>query len=201
MKTNAENFIDLVGKLYNLPEKQIQQMQNNIPEIDNDLGKYYWDDIERKVQLFYARKNDKSRPRICQILALLESDPNVRKFVPEPEYDEIKPYKRPTTNLWSIQKTFDKLIQVLIDGGVLPDDDGTYHNTRSLIDPKTDLPILNPMQWLGWQLRDAETTRPEVFNIPNANILERIAIAVQNNLIAFKVRDWAKLAERKGGNQ
>jgi hypothetical protein len=51
--TNAEQFIDLVGKLYNLPEKQISQMQNNVPEIDAEFSKYYWDDIKNKIQLFY----------------------------------------------------------------------------------------------------------------------------------------------------
>lgn len=201
--TNAQNFIDLVGKLYNLNEKQILQMQNNIPEIDAELGKYTWEDVKAKTNLYYARKNDKSRPRVCQIIALLESDPSVFLVTaPEPEPEETPIcYKRPTTNLWSIQDDFDKTIDILTAGGVLPDELGNYTNTRSLINPDTDLPILNPIQWLGWKLNDAINANPDIFaRYPNANKLEQLAIAFGNRLITFKVRDWAKLA-KKGGNQ
>ena len=200
--TNAEKFIDLVGKLYNLNEKQILQMQNNIPEIDAEFSKYTWDDIKNKTNLFYARKNDKSRPRVCQILALLESDPKITPYEPEPEYEPEPVYKPiPTTKIWSIQGTFDKLVDILTAGGVLPDRCGNYTNTRSIVNPDTDLPVLNPMQWLGWRLADAKNNRPDIFApFPNANTLEQLALAIQNNLITFKVRDWAKLA-KKGGNQ
>lgn len=195
--TNAEKFIDLVGKLYNLPEKQIAQMQNNVPEIDAELGKYYWEDIERKTQLFYARKNDKSRPRVCQILALLETDSNIIKREPDPE-PEQPTRKLPETGLWSIKQTFNKMISVFVDAGVIPDANGDFHNTRSIIDPKTDLPVINPIQWLKWQLSDARNEHPEVFaSLPTKTFFEDLALAIENDLITFKVRDWAKLAQQK----
>lgn len=195
--TNAQQFIDLVGKLYNLSEKQIQQMENNTPEIDAELKKYYWDDIKNKTNLFYARKNDKSRPRVCQILAMLESDPSV--VVREEEIKvEPKVYNRPSTKLWSITNTFDKLVQVLIDGGVIADENGEYHNTRSIIDPKTNEIILQPMQWLKGQLAIAMRERPECFlDFQFASPMEQIAIAIQNNLISFKVRDWSRIAKQQ----
>lgn len=194
--TNAEKFIDLVGKLYNLNEKQITQMQHNVPEIDAELGKYYWDDIKNKTNLFYSRKNDKSRPRVCQILALLETDPNVKQRIEE-DTTPVASWNRPRTKLWSIVDTFDKLVSVLIDGGVIPNEKGEYVNNRSLVDPATDQVILNPLQWLKWKLSDAMHERPDLFvKFPNATLLEGLAIAVQGGLITFKVRDWAKLTAK-----
>lgn len=197
--TNAENFIDLVGKLYNLPEKQILQMQNNVPEIDAELGKYYWDDIKNKVNLFYARKNDKSRPRVCQILAMLEADPNINTKEEEPE-PVVSQWHRPHTKLFTIADTFNKLVDVLMEGGVMPNEIGEYVNKRSLVDPETDDVILDPQQWLKNKLAQAKMQKPECFiRFQYATPLEQIAVAIQNNLIVFKVRDWAKQAKKVGG--
>jgi len=193
--TNAEKFVDLIADLYPVGDKQATQMQHNTEEIEAELGKYNWEDIRNKVQYFYSRKNDKSRPRIGQILAMLESDPNVQ--VKEPDVVLEPKYKIPTTKIWSIRTTFDKLVQVLIDGGVLPNADGEYHNIRSLVNPDTDDVILNPLQWLKWKLTDAMQERPDLFvKFPNATVLEGLAIAVQGGLVKFKVRDWAKLANK-----
>lgn len=197
--TNAENFIDLVGKLYNLPEKQILQMQNNVPEIDAEFDKYYWDDIKNKVNLFYARKNDKSRPRVCQILAMLEADPNINTKEEEPE-PVVSQWHRPHTKLFTIADTFNKLVDVLMAGGVMPNEMGEYVNKRSLVDPETDDVILDPQQWLKNKLAQAKMQKPECFiRFQYATPLEQIAVAIQNNLIVFKVRDWAKQAKKVGG--
>lgn len=196
--TNAENFIDLVGKLYNLPEKQILQMQNNVQEIDAEFGKYYWDDIKNKVNLFYARKNDKSRPRVCQILAMLETDPNVNVKEDEPE-TVVSQWHRLHTNLFTIADTFNKLVDILMEGGVIPNETGEYINKRSLVDPETDNVILDPRQWLKNKLAQAKIQKPECFiRFQYATPLEQIAVAIQNNLIAFKVRDWEKLTTKGG---
>ncbi len=194
MKTNAEKFIDLVAKLYDLPEKQIRQMENNIPEIDEEFKDYYWDDIKAKVNLYYARKNDKTRPTIAKILALLETDSNVQKSEPDPISDtKSDTWYRPTTKLWSINSTFNKLVDILMAAGVIPNERGEYTNTRSLVDPATNNVILNPRDWLKWKLGDAMMARPDVF-LPytHATTLEQLAVAVQNNLITFKTRDWSK---------
>ena len=196
--TNAEKFIDLVAKLYNLSEKAVGTMSGNIPEIDAELSKYNWNDIKSKTQLYFSRKNDKTRPTIAQILALLETDPNVQPCVIEPQYDDDAEWKKPTTRIWSITHTFNKLVDILLAAGVIPDADGKFTTNRSLVDPRTDQIILNPMQWLQWELECAKNERPDIFaKFPNAKPLEQIALAIQNNLIMFKVRDWAKLAQRK----
>ena len=200
--TNAEKFIDLVTKLYNLPEKTISTMTANVPEIDAELSKYYWDDVKNKTQLYFSRKNDKTRPTIAQILALLETDPNVKQRETEPEYNDTPSYKLPTTHLFSIATTFNKLVQVLVDAGIIPDEHGNYHNSRSLVDPRTDEVILNPWNWLKWELAIAENEHPNVFaSIPAKTTLEKLALAIQNNLITFKVRDWAKLTQNVGGTK
>lgn len=193
--TNAERFIDLVGKLYNMTPKQTEQMENNVQEIDAQLSKYSWDDIKAKTNLFYARKNDKSRPHLHHILALLESDPAVQPVEPVIEPKPVV-FNVPTTSIWSIRETFDKLVQVLTDGGVLPGMDGNFGIKRSLVDPKTNNVVICPRQWLGWQMQDAMKARPDLFaKFNNLSWLEQLAIAVQNKLVVFKVRDWAKLAQ------
>ena len=108
-------------------------------------------------------------------------------------------FHKPTTKLWSINSTFNKLINVLIDGGVIPNEQGEYRNIRSLVNPQTDDVILNPMRWLKWKLSEAMATHPDIFTtIPVKTFYEHLALAIQNNLITFKVRDWSKLT---GGNK
>lgn len=194
--TNAEKYIDLVGKLYNQSPKQMQQMEHNIPEIDNELKKYSWEDIKAKTNLFYARKNDKSRPRLSQILALLESDPNVQAVEEEPTLDDAPRYNRPKTKIWSIMSTYNKLVDVLMDCGIIPDEHGKYRTAKSLVNPETNLVVLNPRQWLQWRIEDTRDIRPDLFaKFPRATWLEELAICVENKLVSLQVRDWAKLAK------
>lgn len=195
--TNAVRFIDLLCKLYNLTDKQRQQMENNIPEIDEEFKGYEWDDIREKVNLYYARKNDKTRPAIAQILAMLESDSAVVRSVVAP-VPAVLSYSRPTTKLFTISSTFDRLIDILIDGGVLPDSDGSFHNDKSLVDPDTNEVILQPIAWLVAKTNVAMMERPECFvSYQFASPLERVAVALQNRLITFGLRNWSKLVQQQ----
>lgn len=196
-KFTAEKYIDAIFSRYIVSEKDAEKLRAGSDLLEKTFGEYYWSDIEHTLDWYYTNKNDKTRPTIAQMQSALQSLGIMQNNDSEPEKNV---FIRPTTNLWSIKNTFNKLIDVLIDGGVLPNDDGEYQNIRSLVNPDTDQVILNPMQWLRWKLNDAKSAKPEVFNIPNTTILEQLAMAVQNNLITFKVRDWAKLA-KKGGNQ
>lgn len=194
--TNAEKYVELVTDLYQLGEKENAKMCNNVPEIESELKKYSWHDIKTKVQYYFARKNDKSRPRLSQILALLETDPNVQAVEEEPTLDTVQGYNRPTTKIWSIMSTFNKLVDILTDCGVIPDEHGEYRTSKSLVNPETNLVVLNPRQWLQWRIDDAMNDRPDLFvKFPNAKWLEQLAIAVENKLVALQVRDWAKLAK------
>ena len=193
-------YINEITELYNVSDKNLGKMYDGVDQLETALGNYYWDDVKRALQRFYTYHNDKSRPRLAQILALLESDPKVVKREPEPEPSDAPSYKLPTTGLWSITTTFNKLITVLVDAGVIPDEHGAYRNVRSLIDPDTDSVILNPMQWFRWKLSVVKDQRPDIFvSVPTKTVLEDLALAIQNNLVTFKVRDWAKLTQTVGG--
>jgi hypothetical protein len=194
--TNAEKYVELVTDLYQLGEKESTKMCNNVPEIESELKKYSWHDIKTKVQYYFARKNDKSRPRLSQILALLETDPNVQAVEEEPTQDDAPRYNRPKTKIWSIMSTFNKLVNVLMDCGIIPDEHGEYRTAKSLVDPTTNEIVLNPRQWLQWRIEDTRDIRPDLFaKFPRATWLEELAICIENKLVSLQVRDWAKLAK------
>lgn len=188
----AQSYISQVADLYNISDKNLEKMYSGADQINEALGKYYWEDVLHALQVFYRYHSDKSRPRLSQIVAILETDKDVKPR--EPEVDTVvAQYKLPTTRLWSIHDTFDKLISVLVAGGAICDEQGQYHNDRSIIDPKTDKPVINPMQWLKWQLNDAMVARPDIFiSVPVKTPYEYLALAIQNDLITFRVRDWSK---------
>lgn len=198
-KFTAEKYIDAIFSRYIVSEKDAEKLRAGSDLLEKTFGEYYWSDIEHTLDWYYTHKNDKTRPTIAQIQNALQSLGIMQNNDSEPEKND---FTRPSTNLWSIKQTFNKLIDILIGGGVLPNEDGNYTNIRSIVNPDTDLPVLNPMQWLGWQLADAKNNRPDIFvPFPNATILEQLALAIQNNLIQFKIRDWSKLAQaKKGGN-
>lgn len=206
--TNGWKYIDAVVDMYALKKDKREELENEADVYNNALKKYEWNDIQSAINHFFVRMSDKTRPRLSQILAILESwrdTGKIQVFEPEPEPDDKpNPFARPTTKIWSIKDAFDKMIDIFIDGGVIPDDKGNVKNIRSIIDPITDLPVLNPIMWFGWKLEAVKQTRPDLFaRFPNATNLEQLAIALQNKLIPFKVRDWARLAEqarqRNGG--
>ena len=205
-ETNGWKYIDAVVDMYALKKDKREELENGVEEYNIALKKYEWNDIQSAINHFFVRINDKTRPRLSQILAILESwrdTGKIQVFEPEPD-DAPNLFARPTTKIWSIKDTFDKMIDVFVEGGVIPDEKGNITNARSIIDPVTDLPVLNPIMWFGWKLEDVKQTRPDLFaRFPHADKLEQLAIALQNKLIPFKVRDWARLADqarqRNGG--
>lgn len=188
----AHDYIAAVADLYNINDKVLGKMYDGADQINEALGKYYWDDVLHALQKFYTYHSDKSRPRLAQIIALLESDRDVKPREPELKTVDNR-FCLPKTNLWSINETFNKLVSVLVDAGVIPNDKGELSIKRSIVDPKTDLPVLNPYQWLRWQLNQAMGARPDIFvSVPVKTFYEHLALAVQNKLITIRVRDWSK---------
>lgn len=189
----TEQYTTLITKLYNGDQPQLTPEEETM--LEQKLGLYQWDDVKSCIQKFYIR-NQKTAPNLTQIMAILETNPKIQPVLPE--YEE-KPIHKPlpTTNIRSITQTFDKLVNILVDAGVLADTDGTFHNTKGLIDPITDLPILNPAQWLKWKTQEAMQDRPDLFvKFSNLSFLEALAIAIQNGLVKIKVRDWEKAAKQ-----
>jgi hypothetical protein len=193
LESLAEKYIAEVCELYAISDKNAEKMRDGVEQIESALGCYYWEDVKHALQLFYTRHSDKSRPRLAQLLAVLESDRNVKKR--EPDVPDIpNQFKKPETNLWSIKDDFDRMIQIFVDAGIVPIEDGEYKNSRSIIDPATDQVVLNPMQWFRFKLIAAKEERPDLFvRYPCASFFEQLAIAFGNRLISFKVRDWKKL--------
>lgn len=200
-ETNGTRYINTIAELYQIEDKDRSKLDGGYDKINTALTYYGWPDIERAINYYFVHKSDKTRPTIAQIISILKlwvAEGKIESYGPDPEQDTgPATFVRPTTNLWTIKDTFNKMIDILIDGGVFPDENGKLQNKRSIIDQATDLPVLQPMTWFGWKLETAKQERPDLFvKFPNATILEQLAIALQNKLIRFKVRDWAVLAEQ-----
>lgn len=193
MTNIAQQYTNLITQLYNTQITPLTPEQKQ--ELEQKLGIYEWADVKQSIQKYFV-KNSKTAPNLTQILAIIETNPKIKQI--EPEYEEKPIYKPlPTTKIWSITQTFDKLVQILVDAGVIPNTDGTYTNTKGLIDPKTDLPIITPTQWIMRQVQDAMKERPDLFaKFQNITCIEAFAIALQNNIVKIKIRDWAKAAKQ-----
>lgn len=188
-----EKYINKILTLYPMGEREETKLNAGLNMIAETFGKYSWANIESAIEWYYKNKNDKTRPTIAQMKDVLITlgIADVDGVVAKPD----NPFARPTTNIWSIRGDFDKMVDVFIECGVIPDEDGTYHGEKTIIDPATDLPVLNPMFWFGYHLTDIENNNPDLFTrFEQANKLERLAIALGNKMIPFKVRDWKKLA-------
>lgn len=198
----AEKFIDLIAKLYDMSDKAVDTMRNNATEIERVLGDYYWDDVRAAVNLYFARKNDKTRPTLAKILALLETDRNVKKRVPDPELEPDE-YHLPRTKLGSIQDAFDRVIKAMIRCEILKPEnpmDAPMAPGYSLLDTN-NLPMLNPKRRLREMTTAAKNRRPDLFApYPSLSFWEELAVAVQHGLIHLRVRDWHASHQGVPGN-
>lgn len=188
--TIADKFIDLIAKLYDLSDKAVEAMRGNAAEIESVLGEYYWDDVKDAINVYFVRKNDKTRPTLAKILALLETNDKVKKRIPEEKPDA---YRLPRTQLWAIRDTFDAVIRAMVQCKILEPENQMDAPTApgySLIDA-AGMPIINPKQVLRWQIADAKNLRPDVFaQYKSTSFWEDLAIAAQQRLIRLRVRDW-----------
>lgn len=188
----AEKFIDLIAKLYDMSDKAVDTMRNNGTEIERVLGDYYWDDVRAAVNLYFARKNDKTRPTLAKILALLETDRNVKKRVPDPELEPDE-YYLPRTQLWTIQDAFDRVINAMVMCEILAPEkptDKPLAPRYSLLDTN-NLPMLNPKRRLRAMVTAAKNRRPDLFAAyPSLSFWESLAVAVQHGLVHLRLRDW-----------
>ena len=188
----AELYISEIADLYLSSEKDLDKLRAGSDKINQLLGDYYWDDVRHALHFYYARKNDKTRPMLAQVVALLETNKDVQKRIPD--VGPVKQWHRPTTKIASIRDAFDKLVQILIDCGYMQDDNGKFKNTHALID-ENGLPMLNAMDTLQSKLNSVKRHNPDLFYmLPHANNLEQLAIAVTNKKIVLRVREWSKYA-------
>lgn len=95
MERNGKKYISMITGLYNISDKAIEKMETNVERIDDALSKWAWSDVEKEISRYFAYKNDKTFPRVGQIIALLMSDPSVQELLPTTPDDEPKcPYTR-----------------------------------------------------------------------------------------------------------
>lgn len=188
----AELYISEIADLYLSSEKDLDKLRAGVDKINQLLGDYYWDDVRHALHFYYARKNDKTRPMLAQIVALLETNKDVQKRIPD--VGPVKQWHRPTTNIRAIQPTFDKLVQILIDCGYIQNDNGKFKNTHALIGDD-GMPMVGAMHTLNSRVATVVRCHPDLFYLwPHANKLEQLAIAVMNKKIVLRVREWSKYA-------
>lgn len=189
--TIAEQYIGKVATLYNVPDSALDKMYANASEIDRAFAGYSWDDISWALARYYDRKNDKTRPRIAQIVAILESADKKRENLPTDTQNDYPAITRPKTNINIILSTFERLIDTLVDCSVLPSADGKFVGTSVLLD-ENGVVMLNPTQKLQWWVADAVMAHPNAFaKFPGMTWLEQLALCVQNNYITLRKRTFA----------
>ncbi len=195
--TISEQFVQKIQSLYDLSDDTADKMRAGADVIEKTLQGYAWHDIERAINNRYVN-NDKSRPRLGQVKAVLqewEHKGEIFKF-PDPIPDAPR-VTFPKTKIWAISRTFNKLMAIMVDCGVIAPEFPINRPTgtlKSLVDSGGSL-ILSPRRWLHWQVVDAVAARPYVFaKFKHLNFWEQVAIGVDAGLIKFRVRDWTKVA-------
>ena len=195
--SNSEKYIAKIAELYKVGDKDLEKMYGGAEQIDRALERFAWGDIEAAIDWFYVHKSDKSRPTLAAICAVLNTWVLEQKIARIPDEPEVRGYALPRTNIFSIAVTFDRLVEILVKCGLIPDGQNEIRATHSLVD-KNGAPITNPMQVLRWRVFDAINARPDLFvKFPNASFLERLAIALDNQLVKIRVRDWGEYAAAK----
>lgn len=184
-------MINLLDGLYDLNDKTKEQLHNNAEEIERAFDGYMWDDIRRAINYYYVRKNDKTRPTIAKILAILETDPNTQKFVTM-GYDEPK---RPETKIFAIKTTFDRLVNILSECRILNFDEPSQESCFLVNDDGE--PILDVKNALRDQIECAKLQNIELFQRHGAiTWLEALAICIDNDLFHLKIRNNKKFLDR-----
>jgi len=189
--TIAEEYIGKVAELYNVPGSALDKMYNNTAEIDRAFTGYCWEDISWALARYYDRKNDKTRPRIAQILAILEASDRKRENLAVQYENDTPAYTRPKTSINIILSTFEHLIDILVECNVLPDSQGNFVGKCALLDENNNV-MLNPQQTLRWWVEKAVSTHPNAFaRFPSMTWLEQLALCLQNNFITLRKRTFA----------
>mgnify|MGYP001074162290 CR=1 FL=1 len=196
----AEKYIAELSRLYPISDKGADKLRDASDQIDAALGCYYWTDVRGAIEKYFRTQSDKQRPRIAQIVQILENTRGISKIQPDPEPDE---YHLPRTKLWSIQDAFDRVIKAMIRCEILKPEnpmDAPLAPGYSLLDTN-NLPMLNPKRRLREMTTAAKNRRPDLFApYPSLSFWEELAVAVQHGLIHLRVRDWHASHQGVPGN-
>lgn len=69
----AEKYIKLLTDMYTMSDKAKDQLRTNKDLLEKSLDCYLWEDIELAIKKYYTYKNDKTYPKLCHVLAILDA--------------------------------------------------------------------------------------------------------------------------------
>lgn len=173
----ADNYIGLIADMYSLTDKVQDKLYANADLIEKEFENYNWEDIKWAIQKYYAYKNDKTYPKLCHILAILDSAG--KKLIKEEPLPDIK---KPATKINELKDVFEKVCLLLYSQGVFWNEyfakvkDLPFGN-KSYIDEKTGK-IMNK-QWI-WDDSVATLQRnyPQEYNkFKYLTLIEKYALA------------------------
>lgn len=167
------------------------ELKAQADDIEKEFELFDWSDIERAIDYYFVRFSQKTNPRYSQIRAILNDFVATGKVERvEPVKDEPKPM--PTTSIYSIKNTFDRVVRLMMACGLIrnpnasPDDRIDYGLVL-----QDGTPVLSAQMWLKWQVDDAKKERPDLFaKFKGTNLMEELAIAIQNRVLSLRVRNF-----------
>lgn len=89
-KNQGIKTIEYLIELYTLSDKDADKMRSASSEYDDALKDYFWEDIKKAIDNFWRWKNDKTRPRLAQILATLETETKLEKNIQEMSPEQLR---------------------------------------------------------------------------------------------------------------
>ena len=109
----AETYINIINQMWELPKGTYDKMKKNQDLIEKELENYLSDDIKWAIQKYYTHKSDKTFPKLCHIIAILEATgKRVNSFDPLPDI------QKPSTNILAIQDAYIQVCKQLHLQGV-----------------------------------------------------------------------------------
>lgn len=129
---NVEKYINLIKSIYSIPAERISLMIKNQQLMAEELKYYTWNDIKWAVEIYYAKKNDKTYPKLSQITAILNAN-GKRGDIYTPES-----IKRPSTGINMIKLVFEDVCRKLFEQGIVYNDyfdriEGLKFGNRSIL--------------------------------------------------------------------
>lgn len=190
----ADKYISKIRSLYRLDDRILNAFNANKHDIEKKLKPYYWEDVERCIERFFATKDSSNYPRVEQIIALLNSDRATRKEIPTAELDIPKPH----TNIAFIQDCFLEVCRFVHREGIIWVEycakvENIPHGNKMFIkkikkQDETYDDILANKEWIIDDLiKDKESGFPDVyFKFPGMRKIERYAFAYKLGVLNIK---------------
>lgn len=110
----AEQYLEKIKDIWNLDTKAYLGLKRNLEAIERAFKGYDWENVSWAIDTFYTRKNDKTYPRISQILAILTAH-GIKPFV---EDNNVQEYKSPWTGIRAISGVINDVAKAMHTNGI-----------------------------------------------------------------------------------